>query len=275
MSAEFGHTPPVAISDDQRDEYLQFACSAVRAAGRVILPHFRSGVQVTNKLDNGGFDPVTLADQAGERAIREAIELAYPEHGIFGEEYGFNAGNGLTWVIDPIDGTRAFMTGMLHWGVLLALFDGESPVVGAMYQPYTDELFSGDGDAAWLERGGNRQTLTTSRCENVATASLSTTGIEWLAAQQQEQFKRLSRASKLTKMGGDCYLFGMLAMGSLDLGVEARLKPYDIQALSPIVKGAGGVITSWDGGNPSLGGTVLASATPALHTQAMALLKGS
>ena len=147
MSVEFGHTPAVAISDDQRDEYLQFACSAVRAAGRVILPHFRSGVQVTNKLDNGGFDPVTLADQAGERAIREAIELAYPEHGIFGEEYGFNAGNGLTWVIDPIDGTRAFMTGMLHWGVLLALFDGESPVVGAMYQPYTDELFSGDGDA--------------------------------------------------------------------------------------------------------------------------------
>ncbi|MDC3123833.1 inositol monophosphatase family protein [Gammaproteobacteria bacterium] len=275
MSAEFGHTPAVAISDDQRDEYLQFACSAVRAAGRVISPHFRSGVQVTNKLDNGGFDPVTLADQAGERAIREAIELAYPEHGIFGEEYGFNAGNGLTWVIDPIDGTRAFMTGMLHWGVLLALFDGESPVVGAMYQPYTDELFSGDGDAAWLERGGNRQALTTSRCENVATASLSTTGIEWLSAQQQEQFKRLSRASKLTKMGGDCYLFGMLAMGSLDLGVEARLKPYDIQALIPIVKGAGGVITSWDGGNPSLGGTVLASATPALHTQAMALLKGS
>ena len=247
----------------------------MRAAGRVILPHFRSGVQVTNKLDNGGFDPVTLADQAGERAIREAIELAYPEHGIFGEEYGFNAGNGLTWVIDPIDGTRAFMTGMLHWGVLLALFDGESPVVGAMYQPYTDELFSGDGDAAWLERGGNRQALTTSRCENVTTASLSTTGIEWLAAQQQEQFKRLSRASKLTKMGGDCYLFGMLAMGSLDLGVEARLKPYDIQALIPIVKGAGGVITSWEGGNPSMGGTVLASATPALHTQAMALLKGS
>ena len=275
MSAEFGHTPPVAISDDKRDEYLQFSCSAVRAAGRVILPHFRSGVQVTNKLDNGGFDPVTLADQAGERAIREAIELAYPEHGIFGEEYGFNAGNGLTWVIDPIDGTRAFMTGMLHWGVLLALFDGESPVVGAMYQPYTDELFSGDGDAAWLERGGNRQALTTSRCENVTTASLSTTGIEWLAAQQQEQFKRLSRASKLTKMGGDCYLFGMLAMGSLDLGVEARLKPYDIQALIPIVKGAGGVITSWEGGNPSMGGTVLASATPALHTQAMALLKGS
>jgi myo-inositol-1(or 4)-monophosphatase len=246
----------------------------VRAAGEVILPHFRSGVQVTNKLENGGFDPVTLADQAGERAIREAIERTYPEHGIFGEEYGFQAGNGLTWVIDPIDGTRAFMTGMLHWGVLLALFDGESPVIGAMYQPYTDELFSGDGTSAWLERGGQRESLATSRCEEVASASLSTTGIEWLAGEQQGQFRQLSRASKLTKMGGDCYLFGMLAMGSLDLGVEAGLKPYDIQALMPIVQGAGGVITGWDGGNPSMGGTVLASATPALHVEAMALLQG-
>ena len=155
MSAEFGHTPAVVISHQERDAYLQFARLAVRAAGEEILPYFRSGVQVTNKLENGGFDPVTLADQAGERAIREAIERTYPEHGIFGEEYGFQAGNGLTWVIDPIDGTRAFMTGMLHWGVLLALFDGESPVIGAMYQPYTDELFSGDGTSAWLERGGS------------------------------------------------------------------------------------------------------------------------
>jgi myo-inositol-1(or 4)-monophosphatase len=253
MSVEFGYTPAVAISDQERDAFVQFARSAVRAAGEVILPHFRSGVQVTNKLENGGFDPVTLADQAGERAIREAIERTYPEHGIFGEEYGFQAGNGLTWVIDPIDGTRAFMTGMLHWGVLLALFDGESPVIGAMYQPYTDELFSGDGTSAWLERGGQRESL---------------------ATEQQGQFRQLSRASKLTKMGGDCYLFGMLAMGSLDLGVEAGLKPYDIQALMPIVQGAGGVITGWDGGNPSMGGTVLASATPALHVEAMALLQG-
>ena len=274
MSVEFGYTPAVAISDQERDAFVQFARSAVRAAGEVILPHFRSGVQVTNKLENGGFDPVTLADQAGERAIREAIERTYPEHGIFGEEYGFQAGNGLTWVIDPIDGTRAFMTGMLHWGVLLALFDGESPVVGAMYQPYTDELFSGDGTSAWFERAGQREPLAASRCERVASASLSTTGIEWLAAEQRGQFKQLSRASKLTKMGGDCYLFGMLAMGSLDLGVEAGLKPYDIQALMPIVQGAGGVITSWDGGNPSMGGTVLASATPALHAEAMALLQG-
>ena len=275
MSNPFGYTKAVEVTAEHHHEYLLFARSAARAAGDVILPYFRSGLQVSNKLDGDGFDPVTLADQGGERAIRAAIEKIYPDHGILGEEFGFKEGNGLTWVIDPIDGTRAFMTGMLHWGVLLALFDGETPLVGVMYQPYTDELFSGDGHSAWLERGSHIQSLQTSTCPCVAEASLSTTGIDWLAADEQQQYKRLSRQTKLAKMGGDCYLFGMLAMGSLDLGLEARLKAYDIQALIPIVRGAGGVITSWDGGNPSLGGTVLASANQALHAEALALLQGT
>jgi histidinol phosphatase-like enzyme (inositol monophosphatase family) len=263
------------VSADQKTEYLGFARSAARAAGDAILPYFRSRMQVTNKLSGQGFDPVTLADQAGERVIRAAIEDAYPDHGIFGEEFGLKSGNGLTWVIDPIDGTRAFMTGMLHWGVLLALFDGEQPIVGVMYQPYTDELFSGDNESAWYERAGESQSLVTSACRRVDEACLSTTGIDWLPASKQGRFRQLSQATKLTKMGGDCYLFGMLAMGSLDLGVEAGLNAYDIQALMPIVRGAGGVVTDWEGGNPSLGGTVLASATQALHSEAMTLLGSS
>lgn len=271
MSDTLAYSPAVTLSEGQRAEFLQFARTAARAAGAVVLPYFRSSLQVTNKAD-AGFDPVTLADQAGERAIRSAIAATYPEHGIFGEEYGFQAGNGLTWVIDPIDGTRAFMTGMLHWGILLALFDGEQPILGVMYQPYTDELFSGDSDSAWLERAGDRVELSTSNCEEVGAASLSTTGVHWLPQTQQQQFRQISQAAKLTKVGGDCYLFGMVATGSLDLGIEAGLKAYDIQALIPIVRGAGGVITSWDGGNPSLGGTVVASATPALHAEALALL---
>lgn len=275
MSATLEFTPAIAVSAGEKAQYLHFAQSAARAAGEAILPYFRSGTQVTNKLEGRGFDPVTLADQAGERVIRAAIEKNYPDHGIFGEEFGFKPGNGLTWVIDPIDGTRAFMTGMLHWGVLLALFDGEQPVIGVLYQPYTDELFSGDNESAWFERGGQSQSLSTSVCELVEDACLSTTGIDWLAPSEQRHFKQLSEATKLTKMGGDCYLFGMLAMGSLDLGVEAGLKPYDIQALMPIVRGAGGVVTDWEGGNPSLGGTVLASATQALHVEALALLARS
>lgn len=272
MPVNLDYTSPVALSQTQRQDYLTFAKAAARAAGEVILPHFRSSLLVTNKLDNGGFDPVTVADQAGERVIRDAIESAYPDHGIFGEEYGLSPGNGLTWVIDPIDGTRAFMTGMLHWGILLALFDGQQPIVGVMYQPYTDELFCGNGDEAWLERAGQSTRLGTSDCKQVAQASLSTTGIDWLSAAERQQFGRLSRQTKLTKFGGDCYLFGMLGMGALDLGVEAGLKAYDIQALIPIVQGAGGVISAWDGGNPSLGGTVLASATQALHDEALSLL---
>lgn len=272
MSATLGFTTAIAVSADQKTEYLGFARSAARAAGDAILPYFRSRMQVTNKLSGQGFDPVTLADQAGERVIQAAIEDAYPDHGIFGEEFGLKSGNGLTWVIDPIDGTRAFMTGMLHWGVLLALFDGEQPIVGVMYQPYTDELFSGDNESAWYERAGESQSLVTSACRRVDEACLSTTGIDWLPASKQGRFRQLSQATKLTKMGGDCYLFGMLAMGSLDLGVEAGLNAYDIQALMPIVRGAGGVVTDWEGGNPSLGGTVLASATQALHSEAMTLL---
>ena len=272
MSATLGFTTAIAVSADQKTEYLGFARTAARAAGDAILPYFRSRMQVTNKLSGQGFDPVTLADQAGERVIRAAIEDAYPDHGIFGEEFGLKSGNGLTWVIDPIDGTRAFMTGMLHWGVLLALFDGEQPIVGVMYQPYTDELFSGDNESAWYERAGESRSLETSACRRVDEACLSTTGIDWLPASKQGRFRQLSQATKLTKMGGDCYLFGMLAMGSLDLGVEAGLNAYDIQALMPIVRGAGGVVTDWEGGNPSLGGTVLASATQALHSEAMTLL---
>ena len=272
MSATLGFTTAIAVSADKKTEYLGFARSAARAAGDAILPYFRSRMQVTNKLSGQGFDPVTLADQAGERVIRAAIEDAYPDHGIFGEEFGLKSGNGLTWVIDPIDGTRAFMTGMLHWGVLLALFDGEQPIVGVMYQPYTDELFSVDNESAWYERAGESQSLVTSACRRGDEACLSTTGIDWLPASKQGRFRQLSQATKLTKMGGDCYLFGMLAMGSLDLGVEAGLNAYDIQALMPIVRGAGGVVTDWEGGNPSLGGTVLASATQALHSEAMTLL---
>ena len=275
MSATLGFTTAIAVSADQKTEYLGFARSAARAAGDAILPYFRSRMQVTNKLSGQGFDPVTLADQAGERVIQAAIEDAYPDHGIFGEEFGLKSGNGLTWVIDPIDGTRAFMTGMLHWGVLLALFDGEQPIVGVMYQPYTDELFSGDNESAWYERAGESRSLETSACRRVDEACLSTTGIDWLPASKQGRFRQLSQATKLTKMGGDCYLFGMLAMGSLDLGVEAGLNAYDIQALMPIVRGAGGVVTDWEGGNPSLGGTVLASATQALHSEAMTLLGSS
>ena len=183
------------------------------------------------------------------------------------------AGNGLTWVIDPIDGTRAFMSGMLHWGILLALFDGETPIVGVMYQPYTDELFFGDGDTAWMQRGEVTMQLHTSQCDSVAQAIMTTTGTSWFSPQQLFGYGQLRENVRLHKVGGDCYLFGMVAMGQIDLGVEGRLNAYDIQALIPIVRGAGGVVTTWNGDNPSMGGDIIASANMTLHEQALDMLE--
>ncbi len=271
----FSFSQAVVSSPTQRAEWLAFAGQTARKAGQVVLPHFRSQLMrgdtlIDNKLSGGSYDPVTVADREAEMAIRRAIEETYPSHGIYGEEYGHKAGNGLTWVIDPIDGTRAFMTGLLHWGILLALFDGENPILGVMYQPYTDELFVGDGTSAWLLRGEGKTPLTTSGRTELAQASmLTTTAEDFFQGAHRAAFRRLRSQVKMTKIGGDCYLFAMLAMGGVDLGIESGLQPYDIQALVPIIRGAGGVITCWDGGNPSMGGEVIASANTQLHRAAL------
>ena len=130
------YAPPHPLSDSLRAEYLAFAIEIARAGGAATLPYFRTSTVVENKLTDGQFDPVTEADKAAEKIIRESISDKYPAHGVFGEEFGHQEGNGLTWVIDPVDGTRAFMSGLLHWGVLLALFDGERPVIGVMYPAF-------------------------------------------------------------------------------------------------------------------------------------------
>lgn len=272
MTSPFGYSPAVPVAPEQRQDFLLFAKDAARQAGAATLPYFRTSISAENKVVGKGFDPVTVADQEAERVIRSAIESAYPEHGIYGEEYGLKTGNGLTWVIDPIDGTRSFMSGMLHWGVLLALFDGENPIVGVMYQPYTDELFFGDCATAWMQRGDAVQQLRASQCDSVAGATMTTTGTSWFSPQQLFGYGQLQESVRLHKVGGDCYLFGMVAMGQIDLGVEGSLNAYDIQALIPIVRGAGGVITTWSGDNPSMGGDIIASANLALHEQALVML---
>ena len=268
-------SPPFLVSVDERAEYLAFAKAVAVEAGLATLPYFRTSADfmgLENKAAEG-FDPVTVADREAEAVIRERIKQTYPNHGIYGEEFGLEPGCGLTWVIDPIDGTRAFMSGMLHWGVLLALFDGENPIVGVLYQPYTDELFFGDGSKAGLARGGEEQSIHTALLGTLATATTCTTGIEWLGQAEQGKYQQLAEAAQLNRTGGDCYLFALVAMGQIHVGLDGSLNPYDIQALIPIIRGAGGVITTWDGGNPSLGGHVVASANEALHEQALEKLR--
>jgi myo-inositol-1(or 4)-monophosphatase len=270
----FGYRRKTEIDEREARAYLESAVEFAIAAGKVTLPYFRERLDVDNKGAGGLFDPVTEADRAAEALIRSRIAERYPTHGIVGEEHGESSGSGPTWVIDPIDGTRAFMSGMLHWGVLIAVFDGESPRIGVMYQPFTEELFVGDNSSAEYRRGTLRRALRVRACESLDVAVLASTGPDGFAkAGELDAFNRVSRAVRLTRFGGDCYLYCLLAMGQLDLAVEAGLKPYDIQALMPIIRGAGGIVTTWDGGNPAMGGRVVAAGDRRVHDAARRLLE--
>jgi myo-inositol-1(or 4)-monophosphatase len=273
MSMGFGYSERHAVAPDDAARFLKFAVATAAEAGAAALPYFRTDVAVENKRADGGFDPVTEADRGAERVIRRAIQAKFPGHGLCGEEYGYEPGNGLTWVIDPIDGTRAFTTGMLHWGVLLALFDGETPVVGVMHQPFTGEFFCGDGRTAEYRRGDQARALRVRACESIDQAVLASTSPQFFRPEgERAAFDRVRAHVRTTRYGGDCYLYCMLAMGYVDIAVEAGLHPYDIQALMPIIAGAGGVVSSWTGGNASMGGTVVAAGDARVHAEAIQLL---
>ena len=268
-------TPAVPLLAQQRREFVDFLRELMRAAGPKTLAHFRRSIHITNKqAGQGTYDPVTQADQDAETCIRELIKQRYPEHGIFGEEHGFQPGTcGLTWVIDPIDGTRAFITGQLHWGVLVGLFDGQKPVLGAMFQPFTGELFIGDGSASALEHGAHHTPLRVRACASLDQVVLCcTTPQMFTTAAERKAFAQLERRVRLQRFGGDCYSYCMLAHGLVDLVVEADLKPYDIQALIPIIENAGGVVTDWHGGSAAHGGRVIAAGDRRAHAAALLVL---
>ena len=269
------YSDPVAVSSEQLAEYLELGLEIAAEAGREILPYFRTELSIVNKRTDGHFDPVTEADRAAEQVIRARLAERLPEHGVFGEEFGHESGNGLTWVIDPIDGTRAFMTGMLHWGVLLALFDGEKPILGVMHQPFTGEFFYGDNLSAHYRRGDETRRLATSASSDIEEAVLTTTSPRLLSDPgERAGFDRLEAAVKLSKYGGDCYIYAMLAMGYVDIALDGSLQPYDIQAIMPIIRGAGGVVTTASGGDASMGGFVVAASSREIHAQALKYLQG-
>ncbi|MFF7709375.1 histidinol-phosphatase [Pseudomonas sp. NPDC007930] len=251
-------------------ELRAFAETLAQAAADAALPHFRTRHAVENKLEHG-FDPVTLADQGAEQAMRELIHAQYPEHGIFGEEYGQEPGTSpLTWVLDPIDGTRAFITGLPLWGTLIALNDGQAPVLGMMSQPFTGERFVGTPEGAWL----GEQRLRTRACARFEDAVLMSTSPQLFDIPSRKAvFERLAGQARMTRYGGDCYAYCMLAMGLVDVVIEDNLKPYDVQALIPIIEGAGGRMTAWDGGTAQKGGAVVAAGDPALHAWLLTQLR--
>lgn len=269
--------PPVPLDDARLDDFLRFAHRLADAAGAVTRSYFRTPIEMTDKGGRAGFDPVTAADRGAEAAIRRLIGSVYPEHGVFGEEHGHEKGAiPLTWVVDPIDGTKAFVTGMPLWGTLIALYDGEKPVLGIVDQPYLRERFAGSRLGAELSSPGGSRTLHTRACPELAQAVLYTTHPKLLASSRdQAAFAEVERRVRLSRYGGDCYNYCMLAHGFVDLVIESALKPYDVQALIPLVEAAGGVLSDWAGGCAAAGGQVIAAGDRRVHAQALEWLSAA
>jgi myo-inositol-1(or 4)-monophosphatase len=257
--------------------HLEFAHALADLSAGAILPYFRKRLAVSNKAGPGAFDPVTAADRAAERAIRKAVHARIPDHGIVGEEYGAVAGGGrYRWVIDPIDGTRAFIMGSPLWGTLVGLMDGPRQALGLMNQPFTAERFWSDGRRAhWRGADGKARRIATRPCARLADAVLTSTHPELFATPDEAgRFNEVRSRVRMTRYGGDCYGYCLLAAGFVDLIVEAGLKPYDIVALVPIIEAAGGVVTTWDGGPATEGGRIIAAGDRRVHQEASAILRG-
>lgn len=259
-------------------ETIGFAHRLADAAGEVIRPYFRTRIDISDKRPMIGgmpvFDPVTEADKGAERAIREIIRRERPDDGILGEEFGEEEGtSGYRWVLDPVDGTRAFITGRHEWGSLIALEREERPVLGIIDQPVLRERFTGVNGRATMWSQGEETPLHTRRCETLDNAILCATHPSaYFAHGEQAAFRRVEQRVRMSRWGGDCYLFVALAMGFVDLIVESTFHRWDVAALIPIVEGAGGIITNWQGGDCSAGGQILAAGDARLHAKAMELL---
>jgi len=262
------------LSDTLTRDLLATAHALADAARQAILPHFRSASLGTDNKDAGGFDPVTLADRAAERAMRAVLAERRPGDGILGEEFGTVAGStGLTWVLDPIDGTRGFICGTPTWGVLIAVDAGSGPILGVIDQPYIGERFVGGLGAAQVTGPQGRAALRTRPTETLGDAMLLTTFPEVGTAEERAAFEAVAAQVRLTRYGMDCYGYALLASGGVDLVIEAGLFPYDINAPIAVIEAAGGIVTDWHGRPAHRGGRALAAANPTIHRNALKVLQ--
>lgn len=258
------------------DKSALIACAHAMAdaARPVTLRHFRTGIAADDKPGMRVFDPVTIADKDAETAIRAVLARLRPHDGILGEEHGTTTGTtGLTWVIDPIDGTRGYISGTPTWGVLIALSDADGPILGVIDQPYIGERFIGGlGLSHVTGPRDSHMTLKTRAARDLSEATLLTTFPEVGTKAEETAFRRVSKAARLTRYGMDCYGYALLACGQVDLVIEAGLNPYDICAPIAVVQAAGGIVTNWQGGPAHDGGQCIAAANREIHAQALALL---
>ncbi|MCV2865220.1 histidinol-phosphatase [Defluviimonas sp. WL0075] len=267
--------PSLSLSDEERRTLIDAAHRLADVARRETLAHFRSAALSVESKGASGFDPVTEADRAAELAMRALLAELRPDDAIFGEEFGRRDGtSGLTWVLDPIDGTRAYMSGTPTWGVLIAVSDPSGPVLGVIDQPYIGERFIGGLGLAELSGPAGQRALRARPPRPLSEAVLFTTFPEVGTPEEGAAFRRVAAEARLTRYGMDCYAYALLAAGQIDLVIEAGLSAYDIQAPIAVIEAAGGIVTDWQGGPAHAGGRVIAAANAQVHAEALRALAG-
>ncbi|MEX2353778.1 MAG: histidinol-phosphatase [Gammaproteobacteria bacterium] len=261
------------MSTDRKErELLDFAVSIAEASGRIARKYFRSASPVANK-SAADFDPVTEADRNIEAFLLKKIHASYPGHGVIGEEHGSVDGNSYTWILDPIDGTRGFISGSPMWGTLVGLMKDSVPLIGVMHQPIVRETFFADKKGTWLKRGKSIASVSTRSVSALEQAVLYCTHPSMFKQKADRlAFAKVESHCQYSRFGADCYGYCLLAAGFVDLVIEADLQAYDILPLIPLIESAGGIITDWEGNFPDTGGKVIAAANRRLHRSAIELL---
>lgn len=263
------------LSTSKIDDLTSFARFLATESAATILPLFRNTLTIDAKASSD-WDPVTEADRAAERVMRHHIEQHFPDHSVIGEEFGSRDGRSdFKWILDPIDGTRAFVIGMPTWGTLIGLYYEDQPLIGIMNQPFVGDMFVGTPSGSTLERGGLRQPLRVRESRSLVNAQLgTTTPHRYQMRGEGKGFEGLRQSVQLARYGGDAYFYCLVAAGHLDIALDPDLKIYDIAALIPIIQGAGGVVAEWTGGNPAMGGNIVTASSQALLDEAADYLRG-
>ena len=260
-------------------ELESFILDLNTAAGDVTLPLFRSGLDIENKLAGAGqYDPVTAADKGAEQAIRKLIAARFPDHGVIGEEYGSDRPDAeFAWVLDPVDGTRAFVSGIPLWTHLIGLRYQGQPLLGVIGQPYIQEAFLGAPSGSRLIRPDGQKALRVRACPKLTDATLAATDpVACFTGAEQGAFSQVRAAAKLTRLGGDAYIFALVALGGIDIVVESGLKTWDIDPIIPVIENAGGFVTDWRGNTLGRdGGQVVAVGDRRVLDEALVSLKRS
>jgi inositol-phosphate phosphatase/L-galactose 1-phosphate phosphatase/histidinol-phosphatase len=255
------------------DPFVDLAGRMADRARVAILPHFRTGVTIETKADNS---PVTVADREAERVMRELIEAEYPDHGIEGEEWAAKQGTGdWVWYLDPIDGTKSFICGVPLFGTLIALARNGKPVLGVIDQPYTNERWLG---VAGRPSTMNGREISVGSCPGLDQVRFFTTSMDYYSPAQVVALERLQAAVGLVRYSADCYAFALVAEGAVDICAEGGVNEYDVAAVVPVIEGAGGIVTGWDGAplrfeRQGAIPNIIACGDPDIHAAAIDLLQ--